>query len=142
MNYLTALILAAVFYSSVSHAQGIEIAVPKGWAVTEEGLVKGNNELLVGPVVDLGELTPVAYLGKFSKLATEGIELTEIGELKDGKIVVQVTREVTKDGNKARSTLFLCKGGKNKHRLLELFTDDVFALISGGKAAIGFCDQP
>ena len=134
-------------YSSVINAQEaqvnqeIEIGVPRGWAASESGIVKGNNELSVGPVLDLGELSASKYLDKLSKIPMDDLEITSIGELKDGNIVAQVTREVTKDGNKARSTLFICKEGKNKHRLLELFTVDVLSLISGGKAAIGFCDQ-
>ena len=126
---------------SAANAQEIEIGVPRGWTASESGIIKGNNELSVGPVLDLGELTPGEYMDKLAKVPADELEITSIGELKDGNIVVQITREVMKGDSKARSTLFICKKGKNKHRLLELFTHDVLSLISGGKAAIGFCDQ-
>ena len=143
MNYFTKLILITALCVSSVNAQEIEIGVPRGWAASESGITKGNNELSVGPVLDVGDLSPSEYLDKLSKVATmDGMEIASISELKDGNIVVQVTREVMQEGSKARSTLFICKKGKNKHRLLELFTVDVLSLISGGKAAIGFCDQP
>jgi len=142
MNYLIAFTFAFLAWGAVSYAQDMEIEVPNGWTATESGLVKGNNELSIGPVLDLGDLNPAGYLGKLAEVPPDGLEITKIGELKDGKLVVQVLRDVTAGESKARATLFICKGGRNKHRLLELFTDDVFALISGGKAAIGFCEQP
>ena len=142
MKYLTTLFLMTALYMPALNAQEIEIEVPRGWAASESGIVKGNNELSVGPVLDLGELSPSEYLDKLAKVPMGELEITSIGELKDGNIVAQVTREVMKGSSKARSTLFICKEGKNKHRLLELFTGDVLSLISGGKAAIGFCDQP
>jgi len=141
MNYLRIIVLSVLFLSSAPYAQEIEIAVPKGWSATETGLIKGNSELSIGPILELGELSAAAYLSKLAKVPMEGIEITEIKEIKDGEIVVQVIRQVIKDESKARSILFICKGGRNKHRLLELFTDDVFAVISGGSAAINFCSQ-
>ena len=138
---IAGLIATLASYSSFTYSQEIEIGVPNGWSANEAGIVKGNNQLSIGPVLDLGELSLQGYLGKLSNELTDDMEITSISELKDGKIVVQVTREVIKDGGKARSTLFICKKSKNNHRLLELYTDDVFALISGGKAAISFCDQ-
>ena len=144
MKYLKTLILIASLCGASTHAQetAIEIEVPKGWTASESGIAKGNSELSIGPVLNLGELSASEYLEKLAKVPMDDLEITSIGELKDGDIVAQVTREVTKGESKARSTLFICKKGKNKHRLLELFTDDVFSVISGGKAAIGFCDQP
>ena len=65
MKYLTILILIAALCSSVINAQEaqvsqeIEIGVPRGWAASESGIVKGNNELSVGPVIDLGELSAI-----------------------------------------------------------------------------------
>ena len=140
MKYLTTLILMTALCVPAVNAQ--EIEVPRGWTASESGIVKGNNELSVGPVLDLGELSPSEYLDKLAKVPIDELEITSIGELKDGNIVIQVTRDVMKDGSKARSTLFICKKGKNKHRLLELFTVGALSLISGGRAAINFCDQP
>ena len=141
MKYLITLVLMTALYGSSINAQELEIVVPKGWTAGESGIVKGGNELSIGPVLDLGELTPSQYLDKLAKVPTDDFEIISIGELKDGNIVVQVTREVLKNGNEAKSILFICKNGKNKHRLLELFYVNVLAVISGGKAAIGFCDQ-
>ena len=141
MKYLTGLSVSAALCGSFAIAQEMEMVVPNGWEATEFGIMKGDSELSVGPVLDLGELTPAGYLERLAEMPFENGEITSIGELKDGDIVVQVLREVIQDGNEARSILFICKDGQNRHRLLELFTDDVFAVISGGKAAIGFCNQ-
>jgi len=141
MNYLRTLMLTALFFGPFSNAQEVEIGVPDGWVATGTGIAKGNSELSIGPVLELGELSPASYLSKLAEVPIEGMIITDVAELKDGDIVVQVMREVIQGASKARSILFVCKGGQNKHRLLELFTDDVFAVISGGKAAIGFCSQ-
>ena len=125
----------------IAYAQEIEISVPKGWTATDEGIAKGNSELLIGPVLDLGELSVAEHLLKLAEVPSEGIEITSVGELKDGSIVAQVLREVIKNESEAKSILFICKEGRNKHRLLELFSDNVFTVISGGKAAIEFCSQ-
>ena len=108
MKHITTFILIASF-SPFTYSQDIEIEVPKDWSANESGIVKGNNQLSIGPVLDLGELTSQDYLGKLSNELTDDMEITSISELKDGKIVVQVTREVIKDGGKARSTLFICE---------------------------------
>jgi len=141
MTYRITAILVTLLASSISYAETAEITVPQGWSATETGIVKGNNELLLGPVLGLGDASAKEYLLKLSASASEGTELTKVGEIKNGEYVWQLTRDILRDQKKARSTFFICKKGKNKHRLLELFTDDVFALISGGKAAIGFCAQ-
>jgi len=143
MNNFNILLLSVLFLSSTANAaQEIEIEVPKGWTATADGIVKDNNKLSIGPILDLNELSPVNYLSEVAKMPLEEMESMDVGELKDGEIVAQVVREVANGDSKAKSTLFICKGGRNKHRLLELYTDDVFALISGGKAAISFCSQP
>jgi len=142
MKALVALSAAAALSTSIASAHDdLSIVVPDGWTATETGIAKGNNTLSVGPVVDLGGATPAAYLTELAEIPLEGMEITSVGETKDGDKVVQVTREVVQNGTKARSTLFICKGGHNENRLLELLTDDVFAIISGGKAAIDFCNH-
>ncbi|KAB7614632.1 hypothetical protein F9L33_08320 [Amylibacter sp. SFDW26] len=141
MKLFTSFALIASMCGSLAVAQDMEIVVPNGWVATDSGIAKGNSELSVGPILDLGELTPAEYLERLAKEPFEYSEITSVSELKDGNIVTQVAREVIKDEIEARSILFICKDGQNKHRLLELFTDDVFAVISGGKAAIGFCSQ-
>jgi len=137
---ITLLSIYAFSVISVNAAE-LEIDVPNGWTATESGVAKGNSELSVGPVLDLGELSVSEYLTKLSKTPVDGMHIASIGEIKDGEIVAQLTRELVQGDNKARSILFVCKKGPNKHRLLELYTDDVFAVISGGKAAIAFCDK-
>ena len=141
MNYFTTFAVIATLVGSAAAAQDMEIAVPNGWTATASGIAKDNSELFVGPVLDLGDLDAAGYLATLADVPTEGLEITNVGELKDGDYVAQVTRDVTQDGEKARSILFICKGGRNENRLLELVTDDVFAVISGGKAAIAFCAQ-
>jgi len=140
LNFIRFILLATLF-GTFANAQDMEIGIPKGWTATQTGIVNGNNELSVGPVLDIGKSSPAAYLTQLAEVPTDEFEITSIGEIKDGVVVAQVVREVLKAESKARSTLFICKGGRNKHRLLELFTDDVFALISGGRAAISFCSQ-
>jgi len=120
----------------------LEITVPTGWVATESGIAKGNNELFIGPVLKIGDQSEADYLSGLAQVPIENLEIIEIAELKDGDLVTQVTRDVTNNGSKARSTLLICKSGRNKHRLLELYTEDVFAIIAGGKAAIDFCSQP
>jgi len=141
MKYFITFTLIVALWGSFAHAQEIEIAVPNGWTASESGIVKGNSELLVGPTLDIGESSLADYLRRLAKVPVDGLEIKSIAEPKDGNIVAQVLRNVVKDGTEARSIYFICKGGKNKHRLLELFTDDVFVVISGGKAAIDFCSQ-
>lgn len=141
MNYLTPLLLIAALWGSAVHAQEAEMLVPDGWTSTGEGISKGNNELLLGPVLDLGELSSADYLKKLAEVPTDGIEIISIGELKESEQLVQLTRQVKSNDTKARSTLFICKTGLNKHRLLGLYTEDVFALLAGGRSAIQFCHQ-
>ena len=141
MKMRLALLATATIFGTVLAAQDFEIEVPNDWTATASGIKKGNSELAIGPVVDLGGQTQAAYLETLAALPYENGEIASIGDLKDGNVVVQILRNIVVDGEKARSIYFLCKEGRNANRLLELYTDDVFAVISGGKAAISFCDQ-
>ena len=143
MKYLSSLLTLILMSIAAVHAQEeMEIPVPKGWTASDAAIKKGSNELSFGPILELGELSIVDYLTKISQIPPENAEITKVGEIKDGKIVAQVLREINVETLNARSRLFICKAGRNQHRLLELYTEDVFSVISGGKAAIEFCDQP
>lgn len=134
-------LLSSLFIVVNVSAEQIEIEVPNGWVASESGITKGNSELTIGAVLNVGEMSELDYMSKLAERPVGEFEIAYVGEIKDGETVVQVTRELKGSGKTKRSILFICKKGKNKHRLLELFTDDVFAVISGGKAAIGFCNQ-
>jgi len=143
MKYLFTLVnlLLVVCVANAQDEMEIEIQLPDGWVLTDTGIAKGSNELSIGPILELGEVSAVDYLITLADVPIDNTEILSVGEIKDGNLVVQVVRELNTQDKKARSTLFICKEGRNQHRLLELYTEDVFSVIAGGKAAIEFCSQ-
>lgn len=114
---------------------------PNGWTAVEDGIAKGTSKVTVGEVQDLEGQSVVEFLSTLENTAPDGAEFVSSGGLKDGKYVVQVKREILVDGTKARSVLMVCNGGVNKHRLIEVFSENskVLDLISGAKYAIATC---
>lgn len=118
-------------------------STPNGWTVVDTGIQKGTAKVTIGDVQNLDGKTPSQFVAALENTAPEGSVFVSSGGIKDGKIVVQVKREITIDSVKARSVLMLCKTGKNKNRLVDVFTENskVLDLIGGAKYAISFCDQ-
>ena len=143
MKIITTFILLSVFWGANIQAQGLEIEVPNTWTATESGIAKGTSELSIGSIVEFEGLSLAEYLNKIANLppSIEGYEIAQVAEIKESDYVVSILRDLTKGENTARSHFFICKDGRNKHRLLELFTENVLHVIAGGKAAIGFCAQ-
>ncbi len=133
---LSAALVSAGFATSAT-AQN----APSGWSKSETGITKGSSKVTIGEVQDLEGKSVVEFLTGLENTPPEGTVFVSSGGIKDGKYVVQVKREITVDGTKARSVLMACNGGANKHRLLEVYTENskVLDLISGAKYAIAVC---
>jgi len=123
--------------SGSAHAQN----APSGWVKSETGITKGKSKVTIGEVQKLDGQSAVEFMSGLENTPPEGTEFVSSGGIKDGKYVVQIKREITVEGIKARSVLMLCNGGANKHRLLEIFSENskVLDLISGAKYAIAVC---
>lgn len=132
---LTALVLAG--FAMPAMAQN----APSGWTKSETGITKGKSKVTIGVVQNLEGQSVAEFVGTLENTPPEGSLFVSSGGIKDGKYVVQVKREITVNGTKARSVLMVCKGGMNKHRLLEVFSENskVLDLISGAKYAIAVC---
>lgn len=142
MKKINLLILLSALWGINIQAQDLEIEVPNGWAATESGIAKGNSELSIGPVIELNGLSHAEYLSKLAKVESiEGYEISNVAEIKDGDHTASIQRDLVQGEDTARSIFFICKGGRNQDRLLELFTNSALNIISGGRAAISFCAQ-
>ncbi len=133
-------LLALLFSASIALPAAAQ-NVPSGWSKSETGIVKGASKVTIGEVQELGVQSPAVFMSSLEMTPPEGSLFVSSGGIKDGKIVVQVKREITLEGTKARSVLMICKAGENKHRLLEVFSENskVLDLISGAKYAIAVC---
>lgn len=137
-------IIASMFIALIAsgvNAEQFQIEVPNGWTATESSIVKGNSTVSIGPVLDVGDIGIERYLGELAKEPLDGTEITSVGELKMSDQVAQVNRKIVANGGEAWSVLIVCLEGRNKHRLLEVFADKVWLMITGAKAAFSFCRQ-
>ena len=116
---------------------------PKGWTAVDTGIEKGTAKVTLGEIQDLNGNNQESYLATIENTPPKGTVLISSGGIKDGKYVVQVKREITVDGIKARSVLMICKNGQNKNKLLEIYAENskVMDLIGGAKYAINHCSK-
>jgi hypothetical protein len=113
------------------------------WTASTSESLKEITNLSVGPVSRSWRTNSRQLFGKTcQRVPAEGMELNQLVELKDNLISLffKFTRS-DKKRKQRQSQPYLFARKKNKHRLLELFMMMFFTLLSGAKAAIGFCDN-
>jgi len=87
MKYLLTLVnlLLVVCVANAQDEMEIEIQLPDGWVLTDTGIAKGSNELSIGPILKLGEISAADYMIRLSDEPIDNTEILSVGEIKDGK---------------------------------------------------------